>query len=376
MDAFIIEAKRTPMGRSHPEKGIFKDIRADELLSQLFTDFAERHSPGEIDDIFIGCVGQHLEQGKNIARLTAMLSGYPESVPGVTINRLCGSSLSAFNLAAQTLHCGQADLLLAGGVEHMHHVPINAAIDYHKELQAKYEFPFNIMGLTAEKVADNYKISKEEQDEFALESHRRAIEAQEAGHFDNEILPVKIGDKTISLDQCPRKDTNMEALGKLKTIFKEGGKVTAGNSSPLNDGASLTLLATEKKCGEMGLTKRAEVIDFTVIGLDPTVMGMGPLYAINKLLDKQNLTVDDIDLYEINEAFASQAIASVRELKIPVDKVNICGGAIALGHPLGCSGTRLIVTLLNNLERTGKETGIASMCIGHGQGIAAMIRRV
>ncbi len=376
MDAFVVEAKRTPVGRSHPEKGIFKDLRADELLSQLFMDFAKRHDPESFDDIFIGCVGQHLEQGKNIARLTSMLSGYPDSVPGVTINRLCGSSLSAFNLAAQTLHCGQGDLLLAGGVEHMHHVPMNAAIDYHKEVQVKYEFPFNIMGLTAEKVADIYNISREELDEFSLESHRKAVEAQEAGYFDTEILPVKAGNETCSRDQGPRKDSSREALSKLKTIFKEGGKVTAGNSSPLNDGASLTLLATEKSCHERGLKKRAEIIDFTVIGLDPTIMGMGPLIAVNKLLEKQNLQADDIDLYEINEAFASQAIASVRELNLPVEKVNICGGAIALGHPLGCSGTRLIVTLLHNLERTGKETGIASMCIGHGQGIATMIRRV
>ncbi len=376
MDAFIVEAKRTPIGRSHPEKGIFKNIRADELLAQLFQDFASRYNPELIDDIYIGCVGQHLEQGKNIARLTAMLAGYPDTIPGVTINRLCGSSLQAFNFAVQALHCRQADLLLAGGVEHMHHVPINAAIDYHKELQERYEFPFNIMGLTAEKVADIYNISRQEQDEFALESHKKAVAAQEAGHFDNEILPVTIGEDTISRDQCPRKETSMEAMLKLKTIFKENGTVTAGNSSPLNDGASLTLLASGAMCDKMNWTKRAEVIDFAVIGLNPLVMGMGPVYSIKKLLEKQNLTVKDIDLFEINEAFASQSIASVRELEIPTEKVNICGGAIALGHPLGCSGTRLIVTLLNNLERTGKKIGIASMCIGHGQGIATLIKRL
>ena len=376
MDAFIVEAKRTPIGRSHKEKGIFRDIRADVLLSELFKDFAKRIDPAELDDIYIGCVGQHLEQGKNLGRLVSMLSGYPDTIPGVTINRLCGSSMQAFNYAAQALHGGQADALLAGGVEHMHHVAINAAIDYNKELQDKYEFPFNNMGLTAEKVAEKYGISRTEQDEFAIKSHDKAVAAQKAGYFDKEILPVNLNGEVITKDQCPREGSTMEVLGGLKTIFKEGGTVTAGNSSPLNDGASLTLLATDAKCKEMNWTKRAEVIDYAVIGLDPLVMGLGPIYSIQKLLKKQKMTVDDIDIFEINEAFASQSIASIRELNIPIEKVNLCGGAIALGHPLGCSGARLIVTLLHNLERTDKSIGLASRCIGHGQGIAALIKRV
>ncbi len=376
MDAYIVEAKRTPIGRSHNEKGIFRGIRADELLAQLFTDLAGRIDPKILDDIYIGCVGQHLEQGKNIARLTSLLAGFPDTIPGVTINRLCGSSLQAFNFAAQAIHCGQAGAVLAGGVEHMEHVAINASIDYHKGMMERFEFPFNVMGLTAEKVAGQYGISRDEQDEFAVQSHKKAVAAQKAGHFDREIVPVKTGETMIKSDQCPREDTSMEALQKLKPAFKEGGTVTAGNSSPLNDGASLTLVASGEMCGKMKWAKRAEVIDSSIIGLDPLVMGLGPIYAIRKLLEKQKLTVADIDLFEINEAFASQSIASVRDLTIPMDKVNICGGAIALGHPLGSSGTRLITTLLHNLERTGRETGIASMCIGHGQGIATLIRRV
>lgn len=375
MNAYVVDAKRTPIGRSNNEKGVFRGIRADELLAVLFTDFAKRIKPEVLDDVYVGCVGQHLEQGKNIGRLTVLLAGYPDTIPGVTINRLCGSSLQAFNFAAQALHCGQANALLAGGVEHMDHIGINAAIDYHKGMMARYEFPFNVMGLTAEKVADMYGISRKEQDEFAMESHRRAVEAQKAGHFDREIVPVALlGGETVSKDQCPRGDSSMETLGKLKPVFKEGGSVTAGNSSPLNDGASLTLVATREMCGKMGWSPRAEVIDSAIVGLDPLIMGMGPLYAIKKLLERQKMTVSDIDLFEVNEAFASQAIACLRELKIPKEKVNINGGAIALGHPLGCSGTRLITTLLHNLERTGGKTGIASMCIGHGQGIATMIR--
>ena len=376
MNAFIVDAKRTPIGRSHKEKGVFRGIRADELLAVLFRDLAKRIKPDAVDDIYIGCVGQHLEQGKNIARLTALLAGYPDTIPGVTINRLCGSSLQGFNFAAQALHCGQAEALLAGGVEHMDHIGINASIDYHKEMMARYEFPFNTMGLTAEKVAGMYGISRKEQDEFAVESHRKAVAAQKSGLFDKEIVPVMTGEETVSKDQCPRGDTNMEALEKLKPAFKEGGTVTPGNSSPLNDGASLTLVATAEMCSRMGWTRRAEVIDSAIIGLDPLIMGMGPLYAIKKLLERQKMAISDIDLFEVNEAFASQAIACVRELKIPPDKVNICGGAIALGHPLGCSGTRLITTLLHNLERTGGKTGIASMCIGHGQGIATLIKRI
>lgn len=377
MNAFITHAKRTAIGRSHEEKGIFKDIRADELLAQLIKHFAKNTvDPTHIDDVYIGCVGGHLEQGKNIARLASLLAGLPDSVPGVTINRLCASSLQALNFAASTIEAGQADLILAGGVEHMHHVPMQAGIDYHKGLMARYEFPFNNMGLTAEKVATVFGITRAEQDEFALLSHQRATQAQDGGSFEKEILPIQIGKIMVSKDQCPRKDTTLEKLLALKSIFKENGTVTAGNSSPLNDGASLTLLASEGACKKYHLKKRARIVDFAVVGVDPCQMGMGPVPAIQKLLQKTKLKIDDIDIFELNEAFASQAIACVRSLEIPMQKVNPCGGAIALGHPLGNTGTRLITTLLHGLERTGSRYGIASMCIGHGQGIATLIERL
>lgn len=388
MNAYLIDARRTAIGRAHPDKGAFRGIRADELLAELIKDVVARArthaSQLVIDDVYIGCVGQHLEQGKNIARLASLLAGLPPTVPGVTINRLCASSLQALNFAASGLHSGQAEVLLAGGVEHMHHVPMAAALDYHQGLLGRYEFPFTQMGMTAEKVAEIYGVSRTEQDEFALCSHQKAIQAQKSGHFEKEILPVRVAgnqpdgpkDCLVDRDQGPRSDSNLETLAQMKTVFKENGTVTAGNSSPLSDGASLTLLAEDSACVKYELKKRAEIVGSAVVGLDPCLMGMGPVPAIRKLLAKVHMTVDDIDSFEINEAFASQAIACVRELKIPFEKVNPSGGAIALGHPLGSTGTRLITTLLHWLERTGQEWGIAAMCIGHGQGIATLIRRV
>ncbi len=381
MNAYLVEAKRTAIGRSHPDKGLFRDVRADEMLAALMRGLLDGMSTGAeltpaIDDIYIGCVGQHLEQGKNIARLSALLAGLPDSIPGVTINRLCASSLQAFNFAASTISSGNAELLMAGGVEHMTHVPMQAATDYHQGLLARYEFPFNNMGLTAEKVAQIYGISRAEQDDFAVESHRKAVAAQQAGHFSREIIPIPAGDSIADQDQSPRPGTNRASLAELKTIFKENGTVTAGNSSTLNDGASLTLLASESACERFSLPRRARVVDFSVVGLDPCQMGMGPVPAIRKLLAKNNLSLADIDLFELNEAFASQALACINELQLPLQKVNPWGGASSLGHPLGCTGTRLITTLLNGLETSGGRYGIASLCIGHGQGMATLIERL
>ena len=381
MNAYLVEAKRTAIGRAHPEKGLFSAVRADEMLAALMNGLLAGLATGEaltgaIDDIYIGCVGQHLEQGKNIARLSALLAGLPAEVPGTTINRLCASSLQAFNFAASTIVAGNADLLLAGGVEHMGHVPMAAALNYNQMLLDRYEFPFTNMGLTAEKVAQNYGVSRIVQDEFAVESHRRVVAAQQAGHFAREILPIPAGDSLAEQDQSPRPGTNLASLGDLKTIFLENGTVTAGNSSPLNDGASLTLLASAAACERFALQRRARVVDFAVVGLDPCQMGMGPVPAIRRLLQKNHLTVDDIDLFELNEAFASQAVACINELCLPLEKVNPWGGAIALGHPLGCTGTRLITTLLNGLETAGGRYGIASLCIGHGQGMATLIERL
>lgn len=381
MNTFLVETKRTAIGRAHPEKGLYAGVRADELLAQLTRGLldgltADSTLESALDDIYVGCVGQHLEQGKNIARLAGLLAGLPETIPGTTINRLCASSLQAFNFAASTIAAGQAELLLAGGVEHMTHVPMQAATDYHQGLLARYEFPFNNMGLTAEKVAQVHGISRTEQDEFAVESHRKVVAAQQAGHFKREIFPIPVAGGPADQDQSPRPGTNLATLGELKTIFKADGTVTAGNSSPMNDGASMTLLASESACEKFGLRRRARVVDFAVVGLDPCQMGMGPVPAIRKLLKRNKLSVADIDLFELNEAFASQSLACIRELQLPVQKVNPWGGAIALGHPLGCTGTRLITTLLNGLETSGGRYGIASLCIGHGQGMATLIERL
>ncbi|MBW2688713.1 MAG: thiolase family protein [Deltaproteobacteria bacterium] len=381
MNAYLVEAKRTAIGRAHPDKGLFREVRADEMLAALMRGLLAGIPAGEaltpaIDDIYIGCVGQHLEQGKNIARLSSLLAGLPASVPGVTINRLCASSLQAFNFAVSTIATGNADLLLAGGVEHMTHVPMQAATDYHQGLLARYDFPFNNMGLTAEKVSQVYGVSRAEQDGFAVESHRKVVAAQQDGHFAREIMPISAGDSLADQDQSPRPGTSLAGLAELKTIFMENGTVTAGNSSPLNDGASLTLLASDAACEKFDLKRRARVVDYAVVGLDPCQMGMGPVPAIRKLLQQTGLSVADIDLFELNEAFASQAIACVNELQLPSGKVNPWGGAIALGHPLGSTGTRLITTLLNGLESSGGKYGIASLCIGHGQGMATLIEKL
>ncbi len=381
MNAYLVAAKRTAIGKAHADKGLFREVRADVMLAALMNGLLEglvagAELAGAIDDIYIGCVGQHLEQGKNIARLAGLLAGLPETVPGVTINRLCASSLQAFNFAAATIANGNADLLLAGGVEHMGHVPMAAALDYNQQLLERYEFPFINMGLTAEKVAQLYGVSRGRQDEFAVESHRRAVAAGQAGHFAGEIVPVLAGAISAAQDQSPRPGTSPADLAALKPIFKVDGTVTAGNSSPLNDGASLTLLASPAASVRFDLQRRARIIDFAVVGLDPCLMGMGPVPAIRKLLQNNRLTVADIDLFELNEAFASQAVACIDELALPVEKVNPWGGAIALGHPLGCTGTRLITTLLNGLEAGGGRFGIASLCIGHGQGMATLIERL
>ncbi|MCB0384801.1 MAG: thiolase family protein, partial [Bdellovibrionales bacterium] len=255
MDAYIVEAKRTPIGRAHKDKGVYRDVRADELMAHLLKYFGkEVLSPERIDDVMVGCVGQHLEQGKNIARLSSLLAGYPYSVPGVTVNRLCASSLQAFHFATQSVALGQNQVVLAGGVEHMHHVAMTAALDYNQELLERFEFPFTNMGLTAERVADQFKISREEQDRFAVESHRKAVVAQTEGYFRNEIVSTPAGGASIEVDQGPRATTSLEALAELKTVFKEdGGTVTAGNSSQVSDGASLSLVANKKACEALGL---------------------------------------------------------------------------------------------------------------------------
>lgn len=371
--ARIIAARRTPIGRSHPDKGALRGLRADELLARLIAEVTRvLPDAGALDDVLIGCVGQHLQQGKNIARLASLLAGLPASVPGVTFNRLCASSLEAFNTAAMRIGCGQDQLLLAGGVEHMQHVPMSAAIDYHPELLTRPPFPFNQMGLAAEWLAARDGIERSAQDQWALQSHRRACRARQRGRFQREILAID----GIGEDQCPRADASLDALAQLRPAFHEDGTITAGNASPLSDGASLTLLASAQACARHGLTARAEVLGSVVVGLAPEAMGDGPVLAIRRLLARFGLASGDIDRYEINEAFAAQLVSNLRALDLPPDRVNPDGGAIALGHPLGATGTRLITTLLHGLEADDGELGIAALCVGHGQGVATLIRRL
>lgn len=376
MDAYILDAKRTPIGRSHPDRGIYRSVRADELMAQLLVKVGEAQAVREAsEDILIGCVGQHLEQGKNIARLAALLAGFPERTAGVTINRLCGSSLQAFNFAAMALHSGQNEVLMAGGVEHMLHVPMQAAIDYNQNLLGRYEFPFTQMGMTAERVASLHGISRREQDEYSLLSHQRAVRAQREGLFKSQIVPVETPLAICDTDQGPRVDASLETLSGLKAAFMEGGTVTAGNSSPISDGASLCLMASAAGAKKLAMKVRARVEAVCVVGVDPLLMGMGPVPAIQGLLRRMKMEIGDVDAFEINEAFASQVIACLRQLNITPEKVNANGGAIALGHPLGCTGTRLVTSLLHEMERSDLEVGIAALCVGHGQGMATMIRR-
>lgn len=375
--ARLVAARRTPIGRSHADQGALRGWRADELLAQLIRDVAQAlPDPAAIDDVLVGCVGQHLEQGKNIARLAALLAGLPHSVPGATFNRLCASSLEAFNTAATRIAAGDAELLLAGGVEHMQHVPMAAAIDYHPTLLARPPFPFNNMGLAAEWLAARDGIDRATQDAWALTSHRRAVAAQRGGRFDAELLPLERDGTRIDADQLPRADASLQALAELKPAFQADGSVTAGNASPFSDGASLTLLASAPACARLGLVARAEVLGAAVIGTAPEAMGTGPVLAIRRLLERNSLNVADIDRFEINEAFAAQLLSNLRELELDPERVNPWGGAIALGHPLGATGTRLITTLLHGLEADDGEFGIAALCVGHGQGMATLIRRL
>jgi acetyl-CoA acyltransferase len=376
-NARLVAARRTPLGRSHPERGALRGLRADELLAALIRDVAGTlPDPAAIDDVLVGCVGQHLEQGKNLARLASLLAGLPASVPGATFNRLCASSLEAFNTAALRIAAGQDELLLAGGVEHMQHVPMQAAIDYHPALLARPPFPFNNMGLAAEWLAARDGIDRAAQDAWALASHQRALAAEAAGRLAAERLAVDTPQGRVEHDQGPRAESSLASLAELKPAFREDGTVTAGNASPLSDGASLTLLASAAACQQYGLHARAEVLGSAVVGIEPEAMGRGPVLAIRRLLARFGLAVADVDRFEINEAFAAQLVSNLRELALDAERVNPWGGAIALGHPLGATGTRLITTLLHGLEASDGEFGIAALCVGHGQGVATLIRRL
>src|SRR5215470_3326714 len=382
--AVVIEAVRTPVGRAHPEKGMYRDVRADDLSADILKALVDRVGipASEIEDIHWGCVKQYGEQGYDVGRMAALIAGLPVEIGGVTVNRNCGSSLQAINQAAQSIAANCEDVQVAGGVEHMEHIPMEAGFDPSPRFFYRHSQATLNMGLTAENLARKYKISRREQDEFALRSHQRAAQATDSGAFSKEVIPTWGRDeegrrKVLTEDQCIRRDTSLEALGALKPAFMpDGGTVTAGNASPLNVGAAALLVMSEERARELGLRPKVRIRAMAVAGVDPSVMGIGPVPATHKALERAGLKLEDIDLIEINEAFAAQTLAVIQLLKADPEKVNIRGGAIAIGHPLGASGARIAATLIHAMEDRQARFGLATMCIGAGQGIATIFERV
>jgi 3-oxoadipyl-CoA thiolase len=394
-DAVILDAVRTPIGRYG---GVLSGVRPDDLAAQVVEAAVERVGlePDSVDELYMGCTNQAGEDNRNVARMAGLLAGLPVEVPAVTVNRLCASGLEAAVQGARQLRLGDADLVLAGGVESMSRAPlvtlkpergfqrgnaelVDTTIGW-RFVNPRMEEGHSTesMGETAENVAERYGVSREDQDAFAVESHRRATAAAEAGRFDEELVTVDVpqpkGDPvTVHADEGPRPDTTPERLAALRPVFREGGSVTAGNSSQINDGAACLVLATEERARELGREPLARIVSSGAAGVDPGYMGIGPVPATRKALERAGLGADDIDLVELNEAFASQVLASMRELGFDHERLNVNGGAIALGHPLGCSGARLLGTLAFELRRRGGRYGLATMCIGVGQGLAAVI---
>jgi len=398
-DAFICDAIRTPIGRYG---GALSAVRPDDLAAVVLRELLRRNAsvdPGAIDDVIMGCANQAGEDNRNVARMSALLAGLPVGVPGATLNRLCGSGLDAVASAARAIRCGEGEVMIAGGVESMSRAPYvmsKSATAFARDVQLydttigwrfvnpllKQAYGVDSMPETGENVAHDFRIAREDQDKFALRSQQRALAAQKAGYFAEEIVgvavPAKRGETTqVTLDEHPR-ETSLEALAKLPTPFRAGGTVTAGNASGVNDGSCALLLASERAVKRFGLKPRARVVGAAVAGVEPRIMGLGPVAATRKLLARLGLELADIDLIELNEAFASQALAVLRELRIPDDAahVNPQGGAIALGHPLGASGARLAATAVRQLERGAGRRALCTMCIGVGQGIAMVIERV
>jgi acetyl-CoA acyltransferase len=383
-DVVIVDAVRTPMGRSRG--GMFRNVRAENLSAELIKALLARNAalnPKEIEDVIWGCVQQTLEQGFNIARQVSLLAGLPIEVSGQTVNRLCGSSMTAIHSAVGAIKSGAGDVFICGGVEHMGHVPMDYNFDGNPELSLNTAKAAAMMGLTAEMLATMFTISREKQDEFALTSHQRATEAQKTGAFKNSMIPVAGHDKDglpilADFDEVVRTDANMADLGKLKPAFNPKGSVTAGNSSAISDGASAVLVMSADKAKALGLKPLAKILSMASAGCDPSTMGRGPVPATKKALQRAGLDIKDIDYFELNEAFAAQSIAVLTELKLldRMDRVNIHGGAIALGHPLGCSGARITGAVAHVLNEKGGKYGLATMCIGMGQGVATVIERL
>lgn len=385
-DVVIVDAVRTPMARS--KDSVFRHVRAENLSAHLMDALLDRNSalnPADVEDVLWGCVNQTEEQGHNMARNSMLMSRLPHSTAAQTVNRLCGSSMSALHSAAHAIACGYGEVMLVGGVEHMSHIPMMKGGDFNPAASKHVAKASAMMGLTAEGLAMMHGISRLQQDEFAVRSHQLAAKAQASGAFDNEIIAIEGHDKNgvlslIKQDNTIRANSNTDDLGKLKAAFDpKNGTVTAGNSSQITDGASAALVMSAEKAKALGLKPRARIVSMAVAGVDPAVMGYGPVPATQKALKRAGLTIEDMDIIELNEAFSAQALPVLKDLGLLEqmdNKVNLNGGAIALGHPLGCSGTRIVATLLNLLEQKDKRYGLATMCIGMGQGIATIIERV
>ncbi len=394
-DAVVVSAVRTPIGRA--VKGSLKDVRADDLAALAVRAAVERVPNLDlslIEDVILGCAMPEGEQGMNVARIVTALAGLPYTAGGVTVNRFCASSLQAFNMAAQNILLGMGDVYVAGGIESMSRVPMGGFNpDFNPKLvnnpqgidicgkpgtkNPGFDQVYISMGMTAENLAQRYNISREAQDRFALRSHQRAIAATDNGAFAREIVPVPLPNgETMQIDDGPRRDTSLERLAALEPAFLKGGTVTAGNSSPLNDGAAAVVVMSAERARELGIKPIARVLSMAVQGVEPDIMGIGPVGAVKKALKRANLKLSDIDLIELNEAFAVQNLAVIQELGIDEEKLNVHGGAIALGHPLGCSGARLVATLMNALQTYDRRLGMATLCVGGGQGVATIFERV
>jgi 3-oxoadipyl-CoA thiolase len=397
-EAVIVEALRTPMGR---HGGILKDVRTDDLGAYIIAKLIDKTGidKEEIEDVYFGCTNQAGEDSRNVARNASLLAGLPYTIPGATVNRLCGSGLEAINEAGRAIQTDHGDLFVAGGVESMTRGPWVMAKPsnafqrgdvtlYDSSLGWRFPNPrmgelYSLInnGETAENVAEKYQVHRQEQDEFALGSHLKAVKAHEEGRLKDELVPFEMAQRKGSplvydKDEGPRADTSLEKLGALQPAFKKGGTVTAGNSSPLSDGAAALLLTTPQKAEQLKLKPMVRIVASAAAGVHPNYMGIGPIPATQKALKRAGLTIDQIDLVELNEAFASQVIACIRELGIDPKKLNVNGGAIALGHPLGCSGARLMTTLIHEMKKRGSRYGLATMCIGVGQGIATVVESV
>jgi acetyl-CoA acyltransferase len=384
-EALVVEALRTPMGKSHPERGWFRDTHPNEMLGAVYTALLESTglAPEAVEDLVVGCTAPFGEQSRNLARNAWLQAGYPPEVPATVLDRRCGSAQTAVEMAAALVASGTHDVVIAGGVEHMGHVPMNSPAKISElygdpwpaELRARYDFV--PQGESAELIADRWDISRTQMDEFAVRSHRLAAEAVAAGRFEREMIPLELdGDKRVS-DQTIRPETSLEGLARLKTVFRpENGRITAGSCSPISDGAAGVLLASREGAQRYGLRPRARILDQTTVGVDPIIMLTGPIPATRKLLERNGMSIGDIDLVEINEAFSSVVLAWERELEPDLDRVNVNGGAIALGHPVGASGSRLFGTLIAEMERRDVEIGLVTMCCGGGLGTATLVQRI